>query len=388
MRVLHLASWHPNQVHAQLGNFVRRHIEAVPPEVEGMVLHVWPAGSDVAGQVNREVGQGDRAGLQTRIAYVKDSVPRRWRTERAYMGLVQGLHAEGFVPDLIHLHVAAEAARPAIRASQLWKVPLVVSENWTAYHPEHGRSFRPKEERAVRKALSVASLHLPVSQHLGRAMGRYASGVKARVIPNVVDRRFGLPVHPRSVDGPLRLLHVSSMVDAHKDIRGMLRAVAEAVHHGADLVMDCFGGAGDGGQELEGYRHLVQTLNLDGRVRFMGPAGVDEVVGAMHAADAFVLFSRYENLPCVLLEAWMTGLPAVATNVGGVGEHMEGREALGALLDAGDERALTEVLVQWGKRKRDGVLPQSVKIAEYAHARFSDAAVGRSFLEAYRSVLS
>ena len=120
----------------------------------------------------------------------------------------------------------------------------------------------------------------------------------------------------------------------------------------------------------------------------MGPAGVDEVVGAMHAADAFVLFSRYENLPCVLLEAWMTGLPAVATNVGGVGEHMEGREALGALLDAGDERALTEVLVQWGKRKRDGVLPQSVKIADYAHARFSDEAVGQAFLEAYRSVLS
>lgn len=387
MRVLHLASWYPNREHTQLGNFVRRHIEALPTAVESTVLHVWPSARKAREVGAAEPGSLGPSSIREVISYVKNLPPRHWRTEWAYHKHMSRLRKEGYVPDLVHLHVAAEAARPALKAAQQWNAPLVVSENWTAYHGEHGRSFRLKEERAVRDVLSASSLHLPVSHHLGRAMARYAPGVRQKVVPNVVDDRFGLPVHPRSEDGPLRLLHVSSMLDAHKDISGMLQALGDAVQRGADLVMDCFGGAGAGADDIAGYRRLVQSLGLAERVRFMGPAGPDEVVGAMHAADVFVLFSRYENLPCVLLEAWMTGLPTVATDVGGVGEHLGVNPALGTLLTAGDIQGLADALVGWHARKQDRNLPNGLAIGEYARARFSNEAVGGAFLEAYRSVL-
>ncbi len=332
MRVLHFASWHPNRVHPQLGNFVARHIAAVAPQAASTVVHAWPDSARLL-QRRQLADEAGKEGVERILtAYVPNRPPRRWRVERAYGRLCERLDREGYRPDVVHLHIAAEAAIPAVQWAEKWRAPLVVSENWTAYHAEHGRFFRQKEERAVKQALQAAALHLPVSEHLARAMARYAPDVPQRVVPNVVEAHFAVPSQRRGTAGALRLLHVSSMRDEHKNISGMLRAVAAAVSHGADVVLDCYGGAGEGGAELPKYMDLAAGLGLTDRVAFHGPADPVAVAEAMGRADALVLFSRFENLPCVLLEAWSTGLPVLATDVGGVGEHLRDRPALGALL--------------------------------------------------------
>ena len=389
MRVLHLASWHPNKVHPQLGNFVRRHIEALPGAVESTVLHAWPARG--GGGISPEVMEAEDGRVQTLTGYVTDFPPRRWRVQRAYNQMGGRLLKQGYRPDLIHLHIAADAAEPAVRMAAQWKVPLVVSENWTAYHPENGRSFRKKEERAVLTALSTAAMHLPVSQHLGRAMARYGPKVEQRVIPNVVASCFRPDVARRRQHGPLRLLHVSSMVDAHKNIRGMLRALARAVEGGADVVLDCYGGAGAGSNEIPEFEKLAHALGIAERVCFCGPARESQVAEAMQGADGFVLFSQYENLPCVLLEAWSCGLPVIATDVGGVAEHLMGSDTgadLGVLLKPEDEAGLTAAVSAWAQNKAGGVLPNAQAIAAYAQARFTPVAVGGAILDAYRSALA
>lgn len=387
MRVLHFASWHPNRLHPHLGIFVRRHIEALPESVDSTVLHAWPDSDRTRMRHEIEDRTDAASNLRTLTAYVPDLPPRRWRVEQAYARLGGQMEREGRMPDIVHLHNAAEAAIPAFEFAKTHGIPMVVSENWTAYHAEHGRAFRPKEERAVRKALAAAALHLPVSEHLGRAMSAFAPEVPQRVVPNVVEDFFRPPLEVRPLEGPLRLLHVSSMVDDHKNIRGMLHGIAAAVEAGVDLVLTCCGGAGAGGSGIPEYRALSAELGLSDRVEFHGPATPREVAGAMGSADAFVLFSQYENLPCVILEAWSTGLPVIATDVGGVGEHLGGRPELGTLIGPGDEAALTAAIVDMARRKQDGHPPDAAAITAYAFERFSMAAVGIRILEAYRSVL-
>ena len=388
MRVLHLASWHPNKVHLQLGNFVRRHIAALPGAVESTVVHAWPVQG--GGWIAPDVTEVQDGGVRTLTGYVLDLPPRLWRVQRAYDHMQGRLQRQGYQPDLVHLHIAADAAEPAVQMASQWGVPLVVSENWTAYHPEHGRSFRKKEERAVHAALSKAAMHLPVSQHLARAMARYGPQAEQRVIPNVVAACF-LPDTDRRQEGALRLLHVSSMVDGHKNIRGMLRALARAVEGGADVVLDCFGGAGAGGDEIQAFQELTQALGIAERVRFCGPASELQVAEAMQGADGFVLFSQYENLPCVLLEAWSCGLPVIATDVGGVGEHLGASDRatdLGVLLQPGDESGLSAAVLAWAQRKGEGTLPDAGAISAYAQARFTPEAVGGAILDAYNAVLA
>jgi glycosyltransferase involved in cell wall biosynthesis len=69
--------------------------------------------------------------------------------------------------------------------------------------------------------------------------------------------------------------------------------------------------------ELE---ELIAKMKLSDKVRIIKgfPPGSRDLVDAYHASDLFVLPSRHEPFGIVLLEAWSSGLPVVASNVGGI----------------------------------------------------------------------
>ena len=74
-------------------------------------------------------------------------------------------------------------------------------------------------------------------------------------------------------------------------------------------------GEGEGRTELE---KLVKKLDLSGRV--VMPGEVDNPLKFLRRASLFVLSSRHEALPTVLIEALGCNTPIVSTDVGGVRE--------------------------------------------------------------------
>ncbi|HEX7503198.1 MAG TPA: glycosyltransferase family 4 protein, partial [Acidobacteriota bacterium] len=127
---------------------------------------------------------------------------------------------------------------------------------------------------------------------------------------------------------------------------------------------------------------LAARLQIKDRVvRFHGRKSEAEVAGFMRRADLFLMFSDYENSPCVIAEAFASGLPVVATRTGGIPEHVH--DDNGILVAPGDEeglaRALAFVLDHPGNY-------DAVKIREYALQNFSPDAVGRRFCDLYRNV--
>jgi glycosyltransferase involved in cell wall biosynthesis len=76
------------------------------------------------------------------------------------------------------------------------------------------------------------------------------------------------------------------------------------------------------------------------------PGFVDNPLAFMGKASLFVLSSRFEGLPTVLIEAMACGTPVVATDCpSGPREILEGGE-LGGLAPVGDARALASAIGQ------------------------------------------
>ena len=80
---------------------------------------------------------------------------------------------------------------------------------------------------------------------------------------------------------------------------------------------------GDGKKKKE-FEDLSKKLNIFDKVTFSGRISTkEEMFRALKSADIFVLPSRLEGLPRVIIEAMATGLPVIASNVDGNSELVQ-----------------------------------------------------------------
>lgn len=94
------------------------------------------------------------------------------------------------------------------------------------------------------------------------------------------------------------------------------------------------------GTLLPAFKAQARALGVESRVEFLGQLDRAGVRAALDAAQLFVLPSLTEGLPRALLEAMARGLPAVATDVGGIPELLPAA----CLVPAKDAPALANMI--------------------------------------------
>jgi N-acetyl-alpha-D-glucosaminyl L-malate synthase BshA len=80
------------------------------------------------------------------------------------------------------------------------------------------------------------------------------------------------------------------------------------------------------GAEKEKLETLVDKLNLNKNVMFIGKISNEDIPKYLIMSDIFVLPSLREGFPNVILEAMASGLPIIASNVGGIPEIIKNGE--------------------------------------------------------------
>ncbi len=140
--------------------------------------------------------------------------------------------------------------------------------------------------------------------------------------------------------GRVRILSVARLVPK-KGLEFGIRGVAELQNANPQLGIE-YRIIGDG--ELKGrLGRTIGELGGSRSIELLGALSRSEVMQWMHESDIFLLPSLLEQAGMVLVEAQASGMPIVASRVGGVPEMVrEGRSAL--LVPPGDSRAITLAL--------------------------------------------
>lgn len=159
-------------------------------------------------------------------------------------------------------------------------------------------------------------------------------------------------------DGVFRMVIVGALDQPYKGVAVLLDAVGALRRAGARVHLTVVGG----GRLRAALEARARHDAIESDVMFAGQLDRDGVRRALDAANLFVLPSLTEGLPRALLEAMARGLPAVATNVGGIPELLPSE----CLVRPGDAKALAQKIrdvmdreaarTAWGLRNREVAL--------------------------------
>ena len=141
--------------------------------------------------------------------------------------------------------------------------------------------------------------------------------------------------------GPLRVVYLGTWIPS-KGVDVLVDAVRGMQPHEAELDVYGYAVPYDGVEDYEGQ--LRRLAAAAPHIRFPGAYTSDEVPRMLAAADVVVVPSIwYENSPLTIHEAFLAGVPVIASDHGGMAE-LVGNEVNGLTFRAGDARSLRHTL--------------------------------------------
>ena len=315
------------------------------------------------------------------IPVVDAGITAPWRTG----GLVRVYrYVDDLRPVIVHawLFHAVLAARLAARMTG---VPVVISarRNVNLGSPLRealNRMTAPLDDRVI--AVSEAARKTEIAR-------TGVVGDKVVVIPNGVDIGAAATANPparAALRRELRLPPDSTVIATagrlhpSKGIDDFLRAAAIVSTRRSDAR---FLVAGDG-PERDALARLSRELHLDDKTIFLGERS--DLPSLLAGIDLFVLASREEGMPNVLLEAMAAEVPVVATAAGGTAEVVAHRST-GLLVPPREVEAIADAMCAMIDDDDDAAAAMAARARQSVAASFSIDTTVRRTQDLYEELL-
>ena len=261
-----------------------------------------------------------------------------WQYARKYTSIKRALEQAIESCDCAVLRIPDQLAFQIFNKVKRANIPCaveVVAHSWDLYAPGTIKTvLRPllrvlwdfNQRKLCKQANGVAYVTEKYIQK------RYPSGIKTMdserfetfyTSADLNPVYFSEPRTKESFDKDiLNFVHVSGINNNAKGHCELLNVMADLKKHGIKHRLTFIGG----GTLLNKFKEMSAELKLNDQVEFIGHlSNPSEIAEKLKASDLFILPTMTEGLPRVILEAMASGLPCIATDVGGIPELISER---------------------------------------------------------------
>jgi glycosyltransferase involved in cell wall biosynthesis len=384
-KVLWLTSWYPNISDPFTGDFIKRQAEAVS-EIQPLKI-VFAGKNDQTSEGQQVAVENVFPNLQEHILYYSSTIKNNFISRcrslftyfRIHRDFINRLKQENGLPDIVHVQVAFKAGLIALYLKWKYGIPYVLTEHWTGYYRQAEDNLFNRsllEKYLTRLIIKHSAQLITVSDALGTQIQNNWIRIPFKKISNVVNT--GLFYPQEIIPGKkFRFIHVSTL-QYRKNPEGIVRAFNSLIQEGlnAELVL-----VGPVNSALE--KMITDTGLPSNTIRCTGEITYEQVGVELRNSSAMILFSYLENMPCVMLESLCSGVPVIATKVGGIPEEIG--DDNGILINAGDEKELLGAMRLMMDKIRSY---ERKKFSLKATSHYSYQTIAKEITSVYNSVLN
>lgn len=162
----------------------------------------------------------------------------------------------------------------------------------------------------------------------------------------------------------------SGTLIGYKGVDVLIQAFANLRMKISEALLLLAGADGKPSGTLSRLQELAVSLGQQKSVRFLGRQPWDELAKLYLLSDVFVLPTRRDMWPKVLIEAALAGLPLVTTNVCGAAGYLVRKGENGFVVPVNDHVALSQALISLADNELRTTMGQASKaiVGEYVEA--------------------
>lgn len=285
---------------------------------------------------------------------------------------VQVVHTHGYKANILMALVS--------RSGRLW-IHVCTLHGWTSRSRWSRLAFYEAAERLL---LRRSDAIVAVSEGIAERVLVPALAERLTIIPNGIDSNravetLGLSSSAGHRRGATELLAVGRL-GAEKGMDLVIRAVAQLRADGENMALSIAGA----GPERDRLRSLVDELSLTEHVRFLGYR--TDVGELFQKADFFVLGSRTEGLPIVLLEAMAHGAPVICTPVGDIPRVLDGGRC-GWLANEVSAEAIAKAIRTAVSSPPEAIAGRVASALERVGSHYSSKSMAEQYLSTYATTI-
>jgi glycosyltransferase involved in cell wall biosynthesis len=198
------------------------------------------------------------------------------------------------------------------------------------------------EKYFIRKVLCFPQKVILLSQKAYQLANTFISSDRLEIIPSNVDTDKFKPNLEKKHDNieQVKVLFVGGADPIRKGVYDLLEASVIVVSSNPNVRFVI-----SGGENFEEIRKKWHVMGLDNYINYIGWIKEEEKAKIYQGADILALPSHNEGLPYVVIEAMSSGLPIIASSVGGIPEVVTHREN-GFIIEIGDSKSLAKYIIE------------------------------------------